>query len=169
MGLRIDTNIQSLEAQRNLSTNQNSEDTATRRLASGTRVTKAADDPSGLAIASKMTATSRSMSMALRNTQDGISMVQVTEGALQGVGSMLIRLRELAIQASSDTIGDTERGMLNKEVEGIRDEIDRVSDHRIQRKKTSQRRRKLAGVAAPSGNQQRRSQPDRSFSAKIEL
>lgn len=127
MGLRIATNTQSLNAQSALETSRSAADNATRRLSSGNRITKAADDPSGLAIASKMSATARSMGQALRNTQDGVSLIQVTEGAMAGIGDMLIRLRELGIQASSDTIGDPERSLINKEVVQLRSEIDRIA------------------------------------------
>jgi flagellin len=127
MGLRIGTNTQSLNAQRTLGTHQKAQGDATRRLASGIRINQAADDPSGLAIATKMSATARSMGQALRNTQDGISLIQVTEGAMQEIGSMLIRLRELGIQASSDTVGNSERSMINSEVLQLRSEIERTA------------------------------------------
>jgi flagellin len=127
MGLRVNTNIQSLAAQRSLSINNKSSQTSLEKLASGTRITHAADDAAGLAIAEKMRADIRSIRQNVRNASDGISMIQTAEGAMSEVGSILVRFRELSIQAASDTIGDTERTFIDKEVQQLRQEVDRIA------------------------------------------
>jgi flagellin len=127
MGLRINTNIQSLIAQRNLGISNMKQQSSLEKISSGTRIAKAADDAAGLAISSKMTADIRSLRQDNRNANDGISLVQVAEGGMNEVGNILTRFRELSIQAASDTIGDKERGFINKEVLQLRSEIDRIS------------------------------------------
>ena len=127
MGLRVNTNTQSLAAQRNLSLNSASQKSSLEKLASGSRITKAADDAAGLAIAEKMRGNIRSLRQDMRNANDGISMIQTAEGAMNEVGNILVRFRELSIQAASDTIGDTERGFINKEVTQLRGEVDRIA------------------------------------------
>jgi len=127
MGLRINTNVQSLTAQRNLGISNSKQQGSLEKLASGTRIAKAADDAAGLAISEKMRADIRSLRQDSRNANDGISMVQVAEGGMNEVGNILTRFRELSIQASSDTIGDKERGFINKEVTQLRGEIDRIA------------------------------------------
>lgn len=127
MGLRINTNVQSLNAQRNLGVSNNKQQSSLEKLASGTRIARAADDAAGLAISEKMRADIRSLRQDGRNANDGISMVQVAEGGMNEVSNILTRFRELSIQASSDTIGDKERGFINKEVEQLRNEIDRIA------------------------------------------
>jgi flagellin len=97
------------------------------KMASGTRISKAADDSAGLAISEKMRADIRSLRQDSRNANDGISLVQVAEGGMNEVGNILTRFRELSIQAASDTIGDKERGFINKEVQQLRAEVDRIS------------------------------------------
>lgn len=128
MGLRIATNLQALSAQRFLSTNYQNQNKSLERLASGSRINRAGDDAAGLAISEKLKANIRSMKQASRNANDGISMIQVAEGAMNEVSNILIRLRELSIQGASDTIGDTERGFVNKEVQNLKSEIDRISN-----------------------------------------
>jgi len=96
-------------------------------LASGSRINRAADDAAGLAIAEKMRGQIRSVRQDVRNANDGISMVQTAEGAMNEVGNILIRFRELSIQAASDTVGDTERGFIDKEVQQLKGEVDRIS------------------------------------------
>jgi flagellin len=128
MGLRINTNIQSLAAQRFLSINSENQKNSLERLASGTRINKAGDDAAGLAISEKLKSDIRSMRQATRNANDGISLIQVAEGSMNEIGNILIRLRELSIQAASDTLGDLERGFLNKEVNQLKAEIDRISN-----------------------------------------
>ncbi|OFZ81106.1 MAG: flagellin [Bdellovibrionales bacterium RIFOXYD1_FULL_55_31] len=128
MGLRIATNIQSIAAQRYLGINHENQARALEKLSSGSRINKAGDDAAGLAISEKLKASIRSMKQATRNANDGISLVQTAEGAMNEIGNILIRLRELSIQASSDTIGNTERGFVDKEVQGLKAEIDRISN-----------------------------------------
>jgi len=97
------------------------------KLSSGSRINKAADDAAGLAISENLRADIRSLNVAKRNALDGVSMVQTAEGGLEETTNMLVRLRELAVQAASDTIGVQERGFLNKEYIQLKDEIDRIA------------------------------------------
>jgi flagellin len=127
MGLRINTNIQSLAAQRNLSVNNGAQKASLEKLASGSRITRAADDAAGLAIAEKMRSQIRSVKQGTRNANDGISMIQTAEGAMNEVGNILVRFRELSVQAASDTVGDTERKFIDKEVQALKGEIDRIA------------------------------------------
>lgn len=127
MGFRINTNVSSLAAQRSLSVNNREAEGNLAKLSSGTRITKAADDAAGLAISEKMKSGIRSMKQADRNANDGISMVQIAEGGLNEVSSILTRMRELAIQTASDTVGDVERGMTNMEYQNLKLELDRIS------------------------------------------
>ncbi len=127
MALRINTNVQAIAAQRNLNINHESQNKSLEKLASGTRIVRAADDAAGLAISEKLRAHIRSMRQAERNANDGISLVQVAEGGMNETGNILTRLRELSIQSASDTIGDVERGFINKEVIGLKQEIDRIA------------------------------------------
>jgi flagellin len=128
MGLRIRTNIASLNAQRRLETSTNKLTDSAAKLASGKRINKAADDAAGLAIATNLTADIRSMNQARRNALDGVSLVQTAEGSLEETTNMLTRLRELAVQAASDTVGQTERAFINKEFVALKDEIDRIAN-----------------------------------------
>jgi flagellin len=128
MGLRINTNIQSLAAQRFLGINSANQKNSLEHLASGTRINKAGDDAAGLAISEKLKADIRSMRQANRNANDGVSLIQVAEGSMNEISNILIRLRELSIQSASDTIGDVERGFLNKEVNQLKQEIDRITN-----------------------------------------
>ena len=116
MGLRINTNTQSLAAQRNLGINNGAQKASLEKLASGSRIVRAADDAAGLAISEKMRGSIRSLGQDMRNANDGISMIQTAEGGMNEIGNILIRFRELSIQGASDTIGDTERGFIDKEV-----------------------------------------------------
>jgi flagellin len=127
MGLRINTNVPALIAQRNLRTTRGSLDTTLERLSSGSRINHAGDDAAGLAISESLRAQIRGMGQAERNAQDGISLVQVAEGAMSEISNMLIRLRELGVQAASDTVGQTERKFLDLEFQQLMDEIDRIS------------------------------------------
>jgi flagellin len=128
MGLRIGTNIASMAAQRNLSRTSTEEAKVFSRLASGNRITSAGDDAAGLSISENLHAQVRSLKQAERNANDGISFVQVAEGGLSEIGNILTRLRELSIQASSDTIGDRERGFIDKEYQSLKAEIDRIAN-----------------------------------------
>ncbi|MFZ9520250.1 MAG: flagellin [Silvanigrellaceae bacterium] len=127
MGLRIASNVQSLTAQRNLNATSDANSASMEKLASGFRINKAADDSAGLAISEKLKADIRGINMARRNASDGVSLIQTAEGGLNEVGNILSRLRELAVQGSSDTVGDTERGFLNKEFSQLKNEITRIS------------------------------------------
>jgi flagellin len=127
MGFRINTNIASIAAQRNLGVNNREMESNLSKLSSGSRITKAADDAAGLAISEKMKANIRSLKQADRNANDGISMIQTAEGGLNEVSSILTRMRELAIQTASDTVGDVERGMTNMEYQNLKQELDRIS------------------------------------------
>lgn len=127
MGLRISTNVESINAQRNLSTKRASIAQSMERLSSGSRINKASDDAAGLAISEKFRAQLRSNRQASKNANDGISMVQVAEGGLTEIANIIVRLRELAVQASSDTISDNERGFVEEEVKQLKDEMERIS------------------------------------------
>ncbi|MCX6132158.1 MAG: flagellin [Proteobacteria bacterium] len=127
MGLRIGTNVTALNAQKALWGTKNMMDRAMARLSSGNRINKSSDDAAGLAISENMKAQMRGLKQANRNAQDGISMIQTAEGSLGEVGNMLIRLRELGVQAASDTIGDRERGLANIEYSQLLEEIDRIT------------------------------------------
>ncbi len=127
MGLRIATNVPSLATQRNLSNTSMEASKSFARLSSGQRITKSGDDAAGLSISNKLEASVRGLKMAQRNANDGISFVQTAEGGINEVSNILIRLRELSVQAASDTIGDAERGFLNKEVQSLKGEIDRIA------------------------------------------
>jgi flagellin len=127
MGMRISTNVASLNAQRSLANSQREIAKSYAQLSSGSRITKSADDAAGLAISENLKSTIRSNAQAERNANDGISLVQVAEGGLSEVSNILTRLRELGIQAASDTVGDKERGFINKEVQQLTKEIERIS------------------------------------------
>ncbi|MGK5089947.1 flagellin [Bdellovibrionota bacterium FG-2] len=128
MGLRIATNIQALASQRFLSQNNANQAKSLERLSSGQRINRAGDDAAGLAISEKLKANIRSMKQANRNANDGISMIQVAEGSMNEVSNILIRMRELSIQASSDTVGAPERTFIDKEVQHLKSEISRISN-----------------------------------------
>lgn len=127
MGLRINTNVQSLVSQRTLGSSVAKQQQSLEKISSGTRIAKSADDAAGLAISEKMRADVRSVRAATRNANDGISLIQVAEGGMAEMGNILTRFRELSIQAASDTIGDKERGFIDKEVQQLRGEIDRIA------------------------------------------
>jgi flagellin len=127
MGFRINTNVSSISAQRSLGVNNREAESNLAKLSSGSRIAKSADDAAGLAISEKMKASIRSMKQADRNANDGISMVQTAEGGLNEVSSILTRMRELSIQTSSDTVGDSERQMTNLEYQNLKLELERIS------------------------------------------
>ncbi|MBX3040107.1 MAG: flagellin FliC [Bdellovibrionaceae bacterium] len=128
MGLRISTNVSALNAQKNLYMTQINANKSMARLASGQRINQAADDAAGLAISENLKGLIRGLRQANRNANDGISLVQIAEGSLNEVSNMLIRLRELGVQAASDTIGDTERKFLDVEYQQLKSEIQRVTE-----------------------------------------
>jgi flagellin len=122
----INTNIVSLNAQRNLTTSQNSLAISMQRLSSGLRINSAKDDAAGLAIAERMGAQVRGMNVAIRNANDAISLAQTAEGAIGKVGDMLQRMRELAVQSANATNGTSDRASLDQEFQALADEIDRT-------------------------------------------
>lgn len=128
MGLRINTNVASINAQRNLWATKANLDHSLERLSSGYRINRAGDDAAGLAISENLRAQVRGLKQASRNAQDGVSLVQVAEGGLNEISSILIRLRELGVQAASDTIGPVERQFLNVEYDQLVSEVDRIAD-----------------------------------------
>jgi flagellin len=128
MGLRILTNTASQEIQRNLRLVSKNTDAEFSRISSGKRITKAADDAAGLAIATNLEAQTKGLRQATRNANDGISLVQTAEGGLSEVSNILIRLRELSVQSASDTVGDNERELLSQEYGQLTAEIDRISE-----------------------------------------
>lgn len=128
MSLRIATNVASLNAQKNLMGTQNQLERSLARLSSGFRINQAADDAAGLAISENLRGQIRGMKQASRNANDGVSLVQVAEGGLNEISNMLIRLRELAVQASSDTIGDIERKFIDVEYQQLKSEVQRVAE-----------------------------------------
>jgi flagellin len=128
VGLRIATNVASINTQRQMIGNGVSLNKAMQRLSSGYRINQAGDDAAGLAISEQLRAMIRGFRQADRNANDGISMVQVAEGALNEVSNMIIRLRELAIQSASDTLGANERGFVDIEFQQLKNEIQRISD-----------------------------------------
>jgi len=127
MGLRVNSNIASLNAQRSLSTTTERLQANYRRLSTGLRISTASDDAAGLAISERFRAQIRSTNQAIRNAQDGISLTQTGEGALNEVSSILIRMRELSIQASNGTVSDADKATLNQEFTDLINEIDRIA------------------------------------------
>lgn len=127
MGLRVNNNPGSINAQRNLVNTTNSLQRSLSRLSSGLRITRAADDAAGLAISERFRADIRSMQQAQRNANDGISYTQIGEGALNEVSNLLIRQRELAIQAANGTLGQEERDTVNEEFQDLTAEITRIA------------------------------------------
>jgi flagellin len=128
MSLRVNTNIFSMTAQKNLANHSNQLQSSFARLSSGLRIVSAADDPAGLGISERMRSEIRSLQMAQRNAQDGISLVQTAEGALSEVNSNLVRMRELAIESANGTLNTADRTSLNSEFTELILEIQRISD-----------------------------------------
>lgn len=127
MGIRINTNVMSVNAQRNLRGSKLGMEKVSEKLSSGNRINKSADDAAGLAISENLTGRIRSFGQASRNAQDGISFVQIAEGGMMEVSNMIVRLRELSVQAASDTIGVREREFLNREAQELKLEIERIA------------------------------------------
>lgn len=126
--LTLQTNIASLNAQRNMSSTERTLTTSMARLSSGLRIQTAADDAAGLSISEKLRAQVRGIAQAQRNANDGISFLQTAEQAMSEVSDMLIRMRELAVQSANGTLGATERLALNNEFSELRSEINRISE-----------------------------------------
>lgn len=127
MGMRISTNIAAINAQRNLIGSQNNIQDSLSKMSSGSRINKAADDAAGLAISENLKAQIRSARQANRNANDGISMVQTAEGGLNEISNIIVRMRELGIQAASDTVGENERGFIDKEIQQAKNELQRIA------------------------------------------
>jgi flagellin len=127
MGLRVSTNLPSISAQRSMAGSQREINKSFAQLASGSRITKAADDAAGLSISETLKSQIRGYTQAQRNANDGMSMVQVSEGGLGEISNILTRMRELGVQAASDTVGDVERGFINKEVQQLKNEMQRIA------------------------------------------
>jgi len=127
MSMSIRTNVASLDAQRNLSSTQNMLNTAMARLSSGYRITSAGDDAAGLGVSTQLEAQIASYNQAVRNANDGVSVVQTTEAALDNTANILTRLRELAMESASDGVGNSDRAYINTEATQLQAEIDRVA------------------------------------------
>ena len=127
MGLRINTNVQSMRAQNAMSKVETQKADSLAKMSSGSRINKAGDDAAGLAISEKLKANIRGTTQATRNAGDGISMIQTAEGGLNEVSNVLIRLRELSVQAASDTIGDQERKFADLEFQNLTQEVERIA------------------------------------------
>jgi flagellin len=129
MGLRINTNLASINAQKNLSRSQLQLDRSLDRLSSGLRITRAGDDAAGLAISESLRAQIRGLNQAQRNANDGISVIQTAEGALNEISNILIRMRELGVQSASEgSIGNSERSFLQNEFSALQSEITRIAN-----------------------------------------
>jgi len=127
MGLRVNTNIASINAQRNLAQVSGRLNSSYRKLSTGLRITTAADDAAGLAISERLRARVRSLDQAKRNGNDGISLVQTAEGSLNEVSNLLVRMRELAVQANNATVSDSDRKTLNEEFGNLVSEVNRIA------------------------------------------
>ena len=136
MGFRIATNVQSISAQRTLGVNKDAQNRSLEKLSAGERIVRAGDDAAGLAISEKLKAELRSLKQANRNAQDGISLVQVAEGGLNEVSNIMIRLRELSMQSASDTIGNTERGFIDKEFRNLMTKYREFTGNEVQRNRS---------------------------------
>lgn len=127
MGLRINTNIASIMAQNKLSKQQNRAEHAMAALSSGSRIVTASDDAAGLSISENLRGQTRGIAMAKQNASNAVSLIQVSEGGLNEINNVMIRVRELGVQAASDTVSDTERSFLNQEAQQILQEADRIA------------------------------------------
>ncbi len=128
MGLRINTNVQSLVSQHRLSTNRENLQHTQEKMASGSRITKAMDDAAGLAISESLRSTIRATGQNIKNAHDGFYLLQTADGALNEVTNIVVRMKELSTQAASDTNGDKERGYLDNEYQQLKQELDRISE-----------------------------------------
>lgn len=127
MGLRINTNVTSLAAQRTLGNTSRASAESINKLSSGSRINKAADDAAGLAISEKLKAQIRGVNQAERNAGDGVSMIQTAEGGLNEISNILVRLRELSVQSASDTVGNQERAFTDVEYQNLKQEVERIA------------------------------------------
>lgn len=127
MGLRINTNVFSIAAQKNLRAHTDRLASSFNKLSTGLRITTASDDAAGLAISERLRAQTRGLEVAQRNANDGISMIQTAEGALDEVSGILVRMRELAVQSSNSTLSNTDKNTLQEEFANLKNEIGRIS------------------------------------------
>jgi len=127
MSLRINTNIEAVNAHRNLLATADALAKSMEKLSSGLRINRAADDAAGLAVSEKLLAQVRGLNQAIRNAQDGVSLIQTAEGALNETHSILQRMRELAVQSANDTLTDPDRALLQKEMDQLLQEVDRIA------------------------------------------
>ena len=128
MGIRINTNVPSINTRRHLSNSTNAFNKSMEKLSSGLRINRAGDDAAGLAISENLKSDIRALNQAARNAADGISLIQTAEGSLDEVSNILLRMKELAEQALNGTLSDTDRGYLNAEFDALKGEINRISD-----------------------------------------
>ncbi|MDQ0299546.1 flagellin [Salibacterium salarium] len=127
--MKINSNIQALNAYRNLNQNQTELSKNLEKLSSGLRINKASDDAAGLAISEKMRSQIRGLDQAERNAMDGVSLIQTAEGAMQEVNSMLQRMRELSVQSANDSNSESDREQIQKEIDALTDEVDNISEN----------------------------------------
>src|SRR5688500_491759 len=127
--VRINTNVNAINAQRNLNTVGFSMSKSIERLSSGLRINRAGDDAAGLSISEKLRGQTRGLNQAVRNAQDGISMIQTAEGGLNETHSILQRMRELAVQGANDTLTNTDRGAIASELTSLKNEVDRIANN----------------------------------------
>ncbi len=127
MSVVLNSNLPAMRAQNALSKSQTAMQQSLQRLSTGYRINSAADDAAGLAISDNLRADIRSLDQASRNANDGLSVVNVAEGAMNEVGNLLVRMRELAVQAASDSVGSSERGFIDLELDALKDEVSRIS------------------------------------------
>src|SRR5437868_6375202 len=128
MGMRINTNVEAFNAQRNLGATATAYAKSVEKLSSGLRINRAGDDAAGLSISEKLRAQTKGLAQAQRNAQDGISMIQTAEGALNETHSILQRMRELTVQAANDTLASTDRDAIKSEMTQLGSEIDRIAN-----------------------------------------
>src|SRR5688572_12926233 len=127
--MRINTNVNAINAQRNLNSVSSSMSKSIERLSSGLRINRAGDDAAGLSISEKLRGQTKGLNQAVRNAQDGISMIQTAEGGLNETHSILQRMRELAVQGSNDTLTNTDRGAIASELTSLKNEVDRIANN----------------------------------------
>ena len=127
MGLRIATNTTSLAAQKTLRMNTREQANSIAKLSSGSRITRSADDAAGLAISERLRSHIRGLGQAGRNTGDSMSMIQIAEGGLTETANILVRMRELAVQSASDTVGVQEKALTDLEFQNLKEEIERIA------------------------------------------
>ncbi len=128
MALRVNTNIASINSQRNLSVSTNRLNKSLEKISSGLRINRAADDPAGLAVSEKLRAQVKGFGQAVRNANDAVSLVQTAEGALGEVNNILTRMKEIATQSANGTLSQTDRNNLDKEFQALASEITRISN-----------------------------------------